>query len=240
MVKGKKTNQLPPYMGIFSNLIYENKIISGIFDDSRIVRLRSLGLQKKIVSELLRDISKNAHVLQIGLVFGDEILRVYDKVKKHGKLDIFDVSDTQIALAKEKYARKNIEISNYNAAVEWDEKYDVVICYNLLHELPLKTRQKVMDNVLTSLAMGGKAIFVDYAKPVWWQLFRWPLWVFNRLYQPFAESLWQKPLEKFCSKKDDYRWQHSYFGGGLWQKTIAVRKILSNEDVRKLTALFRK
>ena len=50
MVKGKKTNQLPPYMGIFSNLIYENKIISGIFDDSRIVRLRSLGLQKKIVS----------------------------------------------------------------------------------------------------------------------------------------------------------------------------------------------
>ena len=191
------------------------------------------------MKDLLRDVAKNAHVLQIGLTFGDELEQIYDKVKKQGKLDVFDVSDIQLQRAKEKYARKNIELSNYNAALAWDEKYDVVICYNLLHELPLKTRQQVMDNVLKSLTTGGKAIFVDYAKPLWWQIFRYPLFVFNRLYRPFCESLWEQPLENFSSLKDGFRWQHSYYGGKLWQKTVAVPKILSNDDVRKLTKLFR-
>lgn len=191
------------------------------------------------MKDLLRDVAKNAHVLQIGLTFGDELEQIYAKVKKHGKLDVFDVSETQLLRAKEKYARKNIELSNYNAALAWDEKYDVIICYNLLHELPLKTRQLVMDNVLNSLTTGGKAVFVDYAKPVWWQVLRYPLFIFNRLYRPFTESLWEQPLENFSSLKDGFRWQHSYYGGRLWQKTIAVPKILSNDDVKKLTKLFR-
>ena len=235
----KKSNPVPPYMNILFNKLYNNKVLSGIFDDERVVKLGSLGLKKKIMTDLLRDVAKNAHVLQIGLTFGDELDRIYQKVRKHGKIDVFDISDLQIERAKEKYARKNIEIVNYNATMSWDEKYDVVICYNLLHELPLITRQKVMDNVLNSLATGGKAVFIDYAKPVWWQIVRFPLCFFNRLYRPFAESLWQQPLENFCSQKDEFRWQHTYYGGRLWQKTIAVQKILSNDDVKKLTKLFR-
>lgn len=232
-------NKLPPYMQILFNKIYQNKILTALFDDERIVKLAHFGIKKKIMKDLLRDVAKNAHVLQIGLTFGDEIDCIYQKVKKQGKLDVFDVSALQLEYAKNKYEQKNIELVNYNAALPWDEKYDVVICYNLLHELPLQTRRQVMDNVLNSLAMGGKAIFVDYAKPVWWQLLRYPLFVFNRLYRPFCESLWQQPLENFSSKKDGFRWQHSYYGGKLWQKTIAVPKILSNEDVKKLTKLFR-
>lgn len=234
----KKSNSVPPYMNILFNKLYSNKVLSGICDDERIVKLSNLGLKKKIMADLLHDIAKNAHVLQIGLTFGDELERIYQKVRKQGKIDVFDISDLQIERAKEKYARKNIEVINYNAAMSWDEKYDVVICYNILHELPLKTRQKVMDNVLDSLATGGKAVFIDYAKPAWWQIIRFPLFVFNRLYRPFAESLWQQPVENFCSKKDEFRWQHTYYGGKLWQKAIAVPKILSNEDVKKLTKLF--
>lgn len=234
-----KINSLPPYMNVLFNRIYANKKISGILDDERIVKLCHLWQKNKIMKDLLRDVAKNAHVLQIGLTFGDELEQIYAKVKKHGKLDVFDVSETQLLRAKEKYARKNIELSNYNAALAWDEKYDVIICYNLLHELPLKTRQLVMDNVLNSLTTGGKAVFVDYAKPVWWQVLRYPLFIFNRLYRPFTESLWEQPLENFSSLKDGFRWQHSYYGGRLWQKTIAVPKILSNDDVKKLTKLFR-
>ena len=234
-----KINSLPPYMNVLFNRIYANKKISVILDDERIVKLCHLWQKNKIMKDLLRDVAKNAHVLQIGLTFGDELEQIYAKVKKHGKLDVFDVSETQLLRAKEKYARKNIELSNYNAALAWDEKYDVIICYNLLHELPLKTRQLVMDNVLNSLTTGGKAVFVDYAKPVWWQVLRYPLFIFNRLYRPFTESLWEQPLENFSSLKDGFRWQHSYYGGRLWQKTIAVPKILSNDDVKKLTKLFR-
>jgi len=232
-------NPLPPYMKIFSNRVYENKLICGILDDNRIAKMRTLWQQNKIFKDILHDVAKNAHVLQIGLTFGNEIEAVYEKVKKRGKMDIYDVSETQISLAKEKYRKFDIEITNYNAALPWDEKYDVVICYNLLQELPLKTRREVMDNVLNSLATGGKAVFVDCCCPEWWQFLRYPLFLLNRLYRPFAESLWNAPLESFCAQKDEYRWYHTYYAGKMFQKTVAVRKILSNEDVRKLTKLFR-
>lgn len=235
----KNLNPLPPYMKIFANRVYENKFVCGFLDDNRIANLRSLWCQNRIIEDMLHDIPKGAHVLQIGLTFGDETARVYEKVKKRGKLDIFDVSETQIALAKEKYAKLDIEISNYNAALPWDEKYDAVICYNILRELPLKTRGKVMDNVLNSLTTGGKAVFVDCSEPSWFNPLKIPLFLYNRLYLPFAESLWNEPLENFCPQKDGYRWYHTYYGGGMFQKTTAIRKILSNEDVRKLTKLFK-
>ena len=234
-----KLNELPSYMRVLANKTYANRMLTGIFDDSRVATLRSCWAAKTIIKDMLRDITKNAHVLQIGLTFGNEIAQVYNKVKKQGKLDIFDVSEVQIEQAKKRYHDCNIEFMNYNAALPWDEKYDVVICYNLLRELPLKTRQKVMDNALNSLTNGGKAIFVDYAEPEPWHPLKWPLFLYNRLYSPFAESLWEEPLENFCTKKEEFRWHHTYYCGRMYQKTVAVRKILSSEDVVKLTKLFK-
>ena len=234
-----KMNDKMPYMEVLFNKIYDNKVISGIFDDDRIVSILSLGIRKKIIKDLVKDIPRNAHVLQIGLTFGNQINELYEKICSKGKLDIYDVSEVQILRAKEKYSHHNIEISNYSATLSWDEKYDVILCYNLLHELPLKTRQMVMDNILNGLAKGGKAVFVDYAEPSWWNPLKWPMFVFNRLYQPFAESIWEKPLESFVSNKNDYRWQKVYYRGKMYQKVVATKKILSNEDAKKLTKLFR-
>ena len=228
----------PAYMDILFNRIYSKPKICGILDDNRIVQLSNFFASDKIIKDLLRDIPKNAHVLQIGLTFGKEIKAVYNKVYKRGKLDIFDLSATQIELAATKYADFDMTITNYDATMVWDEKYDVVICYNLLRELPLKTRSAIMDNVLNSLATGGKAIFVDYALPQSWNLLKYPLKWFNRLYRPFAESLWQHPIESFCTKKENYRWHHRYYHGHMFQKTVAIRKILNSEDVIKLTKLF--
>ncbi|MBP1531904.1 MAG: class I SAM-dependent methyltransferase [Alphaproteobacteria bacterium] len=234
----KVLNKLPAYMQILGNKRYSNSWLSGILDDSRVAHITSCFTSKKIMKDMLRDITKNAHVLQIGLNFGSEISTVFNKIRKKGKLDIFDVSDTQIKKASERYSYK-INIMNYNATLPWDEKYDVVICYNLLRELPLDTRKKVMDNALGCLTNGGKAIFIDYAKPEWWHPLKWPLFLYNRLFFPFAESLWEKPIESFCSRKDEFRWSHSYYQGNLYQKVVAVRKILSSDDVIKLTKLFR-
>ena len=226
-------------MEIFANKIYGKRNLSGVLDDARVARFNSFYAQKKIVKDLLKDITKNAHVLQIGLTFGDEISEVYNKVHKLGKFDIFDISEIQIERAKERYDNCNINIMNYDASLPWDEKYDVIICYNLLHELPLKTRSKIMDNALTSLTNGGKAIFIDFAEPEFFNPLKWPLLLFNRLYRPFSESLWNEPLENFCSLKDGFRWNHSYYHWRMFQKVVATRKILSSDDVVKLTKLFR-
>lgn len=232
-------DQLPAYMRILSNRIYSSLMTSGVLDDNRVVTLRNLWANYKIIKDLVQDITKNAHVLQIGLTFGGEINAVYEKVCKQGKFDIFDVSRVQIKRAQSKYSHHNIKIMNHNAVMPWTEKYDVIICYNLLQDVPLKSRRKIMDNVLNGLTNGGKAIFVDCAKPAWFNPLKWPLFLFNRLYNPFAESLWNEPLENFCSHKDEFRWQHTYYWGRMHQKTVAVRKILSSDDVKKLTTLFR-
>ncbi|MBQ4400118.1 MAG: class I SAM-dependent methyltransferase [Alphaproteobacteria bacterium] len=234
-----KLNEVPPYMEIFSNKMYFKRGLCSVLDDDRVARLGSFYAQKKIIKDMLQDITKNAHVLQIGLTFGDEISAVYKKVHKHGKFDIFDLSDVQIERAKERYENYNINIMNYNAVLPWDEKYDVIICYNLLHELPLVTRRKVMDNALNGLTNGGKAIFVDFAEPEFFNPLKWPLFLYNRLYRPFSESLWNEPLENFCSLKDEFRWNHTYYHWNMFQKVIATRKILSSDDVKKLTKLFR-
>ncbi len=228
----------PPYMDILFNKIYNNQTICEVLDDPRMVQLTGFFATNKLIKDMLRDISKNAHVLQIGLTFGNEISAVYNKVHQHGKLDIFDLSEAQINLAEKKYADYNMTITNYDASMPWDEKYDIVICYNLLHVLPLKTRATVIGNALNSLTTGGKAIFVDYAQPETWNPIKYPLKWFNRLYRPFTESLWLQPLENFCLQKDEYRWHHTYYHGHTFQKTVAVRKILNSEDVLKLTKLF--
>lgn len=230
---------MPQYMNILFNKVYDSKILSNILDDSRIVYMGNLGATDTIMKDLLHDITRNAHVLQIGLTFGTQIEKVYNKVSKLGKLDIFDVSEVQIARAKEKYAHYNINIMNYDAVIPWDEKYDVVLCYNLLREVPLKSRCKIMDNALNALTNGGKAIFIDYTEPKVWNPIKWPLFLFNRLYRPFAESLWNEPIKHFCSLKDEFRWHHTYYRGHMLQKVVAIRKILSNEDVLKLTKLLR-
>ena len=234
-----KDKKMPPYMNMLFNKIYGSETLSNVFDDPRIVYAGNLGATDTIMKDLLHDVTKNAHVLQIGLTFGPQIEKIYNKVAKHGKLDIFDISAVQIARAKEKYSHYRLNIMNYDATVPWDEKYDVVLCYNLLRELPLKTRRKVMDNALNALTNGGKAIFVDYAEPESWNPVKWPLFLFNRLYRPFAESSWDEPIKHFCSLKNDFRWHHTYYRGRMLQKVVAIRKILSNEDVLKLTKLFR-
>lgn len=243
MIKKSKTKKnnaaLPEYMKIFTNKIYQNSSLSSVCDDNRVAAVMNLGADRRLVADLLKDVTKNAHVLQIGIVFGSEISAVYEKVSRQGKFDIFDVSETQLQLARKRYAHHNINFYYRDAAQPWTEKYDVIICYNLLHELPLQTRQKVMDNVLSSLTNGGKAVFVDCAAPYKWNLLRWPLLWFNRLYRPFAESLWQQPLESFASLKSEFRWHHTYYYGHMYQKVVAVRKILSSEDVLKLTKIFR-
>lgn len=231
--------KLPDYMEVFSNKLYGNEFWSGVCDDERVTALRTLFSNDNLVIDLAKEVAKNAHVLQIGLTFGDQIDTIYRKVCKQGKYDIFDISPTQIKLAEKKFGHFNLNIIEHDAAEPWTEKYDVVICYNLLGDIPPVTRTKIVDNVLASLTKGGKAVFVDCCRPDKWNFWKPFLKIYNLLYRPFAMDLWNKPIEDFASEKDNFRWHHVYYSGRRFQKVTAIRKILSSEDVRKLTSMFR-
>lgn len=231
--------KMPDYMDVYFNKIYANDFWSGVCDDERVVILRTLFSNDTLVIDLAKEIAKNAHVLQIGLTFGNQIETIYRKVCKQGKLDIFDISDTQIKKANQKFGHYNLNIIKHNACEPWTEKYDVVVCYNILSDVPPFTRTKIINNVLSSLSKGGKAVFVDCCEPEKWNFWKPFLKIYNLLYRPFALDLWKTPVEDFATYKDDFRWHHVYYSGRRYQKVTAVRKILSSEDVRKLTSMFR-
>lgn len=231
--------KLPEYMDVFCNRLYHNEFWSGICDDERVTAFRTLFSNDTLVIDLAKEVAKNAHVLQIGLTFGNQIETVYHKICKQGKYDIFDVSDTQIRLANKKFAHYNLNIIKHDAREPWDEKYDVIICYNLLSDVPPETRTQIMDNLLNSLVKGGKAVFIDCCRPDKWNVWKPFLKIYNLLYRPYALDLWNSPIENFTSLKDEFRWHHIYYSGRRYQKVTATHKILSSEDVRKLTSMFR-
>ena len=231
--------KLPAYMDVFANRIYQNRFWSSVLDDERVTSLRTLFSNDALVIDLAKEVAKNAHVLQIGLTFGNQIETIYQKVCKQGKYDIFDVSDTQINAANEKFGHYNINIIRHDAREPWEEKYDVIICYNLLSDVPPESRTKIMNNALSSLTKGGKAVFVDCCQPEKWNFWKPLLKIYNLPYRPFALDLWEKPIESFADDKDSFRWHHVYYSGRRYQKVTAIRKILSSDDVRKLTSMFR-
>lgn len=231
--------KMPDYMDVYFNKIYANEFWSGVCDDERVTVLRTLFSNDTLVIDLAKEVAKNAHVLQIGLTFGNQVETIFRKVCKQGKYDIFDISDMQIKKAEQKFGQYNINIIKHNASESWTEKYDVIICYNLLSDVPPLTRTKIVDNVLSSLTKGGKAVFVDCCEPEKWNFWKPFLKAYNLLYRPFALDLWKTPIEDFATRKDDFRWHHVYYSGRRYQKVTAIRKILSSEDVRKLTSMFR-
>ncbi len=233
-----ENTKIPEYMNVYANKLYNNGFWSGICDDERVTALRSLFSNETLTIDLAKEVAKNAHVLQIGLTFGNQIETIYRKVCKQGKYDIFDISDTQMHLADKKFKHYNLNIIKHDAREPWKEKYDVIICYNLLSDLPPNSREKIVDNVLSSLTKGGKAVFVDCCQPEKWNIWKPFLKIYNLLYRPFALDLWETPIENFASDKESFRWHHVYYSGRRYQKVTAIRKILSSDDVKKLTSMF--
>ena len=43
------------------------------------------------------------------------------------------------------------------------------LSFLLLHEVPDDTKRKVIDRIMLSVPVGGKAIFIEYHKPAWYR-----------------------------------------------------------------------
>ncbi len=229
LVKSSKATKTPAYMKVIYGKIYDNEKISRFLDDDRIVSFLSLGQQKHMIDDVVKEISTNSRVLQMGCTFGRQIEAVAEKVGIYGKYVVADVNEKQIERCKSKIIYQKVNFRSQDVSKAFSEKYDTVICYMLLHELPLKTRAKVINNALNCVDEGGKVIFVDYNKPSRWNLLRFIIKPFNRLYQPFAESLWDTSIDNYAEYKEHFVWRKKTYFGKMYQKTVAIRQIPNYE-----------
>ena len=94
----------------------------------------------------------------------------------------------------------------------------------LLHELPIASKINVVNNALNSIEENGKVIFVDYGRPNALHPLAYVVRMFNRLYQPFAEKLWDREIASYADRDLDFNWKKQSFLGGMYQKVIVTRK----------------
>ena len=210
---------------IYPNLYKEEKWFK-FFSKKWVSDLLSLYSRKSIITSCLEEIPMKSKVLQMGVSFGDEIREVAEQVGLKGCFDIIDINNAQLTFARE-YLGDNypqVNFYHYNAEDSLPDKYDVIICYMLLHEVPIVSKMNIVNNALNSINEGGKVIFVDYGRPNMLHPLAYFVRMFNRLYQPFAEKMWDREIASYAEKDLDYNWNKQRFLGGLYQKVVVTKK----------------
>lgn len=227
MTETEENSNLPAYSRIIYGDIYNNLDKSTAMDSRLSANLRTFFQYDKLVEAALHGIKINQSILQLGLVFGDEIDQVAQRVGAYGQYDIFDINGLQISRNKEKYgmiypALNILEQDATNFQVE--TPYDTVLCFMLLQELPSASKAKVINNALKAVKPGGSVVFIDYHAPSYWHPLRYVVRMYNRLHHPFAEKLWDRGIETYAKDKTDFIWRKSLYFGGMFQRLVATRK----------------
>lgn len=222
-VKNSKISKEPSYISELYPLLYKKNKTARLLDDNRVQSLLTLGCYQKILEDILEDVGTNSSVLQVGCTFGNQIEKTADKIGRYGKYVIVDVIKDEIERVRQKMLDKKIDFEVHDARIPFSGKYDTVLCLMLLHELPEISREKVINNILDAVKSGGRAIFVDYHKPNDWNLIRFVLKPFNRLFFPFTEGLWKKAIKNYAQKHTHFSWYKKTYRSGMYQKIVAVR-----------------
>lgn len=223
----KQNLKLPKYLKAFYGWLYGSKFWSGIFENKIIQTIYTLGYNYILSFSVLKEISYGNKVLQVGVVFGPLMEGIADKIGSHGRYDVLDVSKLQLQRTRNKfqYIYPNINLIQQNAAQKFPKgEYDVVVCYMLLHEVPPLTKVKIIENSLNAINDNGRVVFIDYSNPVIYHPLRYLVRMFNRLFQPFAEKLWDLNIADYCNKPLRYNWRKKTFFGHFYQKVVVNKR----------------
>ncbi len=239
MIKQDKTKKLPAYSRLIYGDIYNNLQKSMARDSNLSANLRTFFQYNKLVNAALNNIKMNQSLLQMGLVFGNQIDQVAQRIGAYGQYDILDINGLQVSRCQEKYGNiyPAMKIFEQNAAnIDIKNQYDVVLCFLLLQELPPATKARVINNSLNAIKPGGCAIFVDYHKPAPWHPLRYFVRMYNRLYNPFVEKLWDRDIDAFAKNKSQFVWRKSLYFGGMFQKVVATKKTSPIDEIIAMRA----
>ncbi len=223
MAKTTKT-PIPAYLKDIYGWLYLNPKLYNFLNNKLIQNILTLGYHNILTNELNKEIASTSKILQIGITLGGQIDQTSYSLSNKGSYTIIDVLPQLIEISEEKRSSRRIAYINANAAKAFKGDYDTIICYMLLHELPPITRQKVINNILKALPIGGKAVFIDYHTPSSLNPLKYIIRAFNRLYQPFAEALWKTPIREMTTDKKNYSWSKQTYFGGIYQKVVAARE----------------
>jgi SAM-dependent methyltransferase len=221
-----KNSDLPSYLVDVYSWAYVNPAHVAWLDRDLTVRVLLFGNDLRLQRAYLDEIPTGSKLWQVAHVYGDLVRHVADKVGRGGHFLLTDVAPVQVAHAVGKLVdRPWAQVLVHDAAI-WrcGAEFDRVGNFFLLHEVPDAEKRAVVERMLAALAPGGKAVFVDYHRPAWWQPVGWILRVVNALLEPFAHALWQHEIWHFAPHPEQFTWRKRTFFGGIYQLVVAERR----------------
>lgn len=240
----KKTSpKLPAYIEHIYGNIYTNPQKCSFWDNRLWCRIKTFFQYSKLVDSVAKEIKPGQSILQMGLVFGDQIDATATAVGMRGQYDIIDINPYEITRFNDKYWKvyNCLQIFKQDATkMSTTAKYDIVVCFMLLSMLPDASKAKAINNALQLVKTGGKVVFVDWHNPVWYHPLRYVIRMYNRLRHPFVERLWDRDIATFvpANARLRFSWYKSTYFGRMYQKVVAVRKENSQNEKQSSKSFY--
>jgi len=198
-----------------------------LFDNPVFLTLLLWGNLPRLVRTACREVSPGQRVLQTASAYGNISVELAKAVGETGALDVIDVAPLQVDHCRRKLAKHphaTVEVADATTPIS--RPYDTVCCFFLLHEVPDGEKKEIVDNILATVPIGGRAVFVDYHRAKWWHPLRMPMRLVFRCLEPFAIGLIDREIPDFASKRDRFVWRKETYFGGLYQKVVAERPLV--------------
>jgi SAM-dependent methyltransferase len=219
------TPAIPDYLEKTYAWAYLNPRNVRLLDRPVVVSTILWGNFGRLLRALLQELEPGQTVLQPACVYGNFSVNVAAFLGPQGRLDVFDVAPIQVERCRHKLAGFPQATVRLSDAVDLGGRsYDAVCCFFLLHELPDRVKRLVVDALLTSVAPGGKAVFVDYHLPHPAHPLKPLTGLIFDLLEPFAKGLWRQEIESCATQGERFTWTKQTYFGGLFQKVVATRR----------------
>ena len=219
---------VPEYMVDVYNWAYVDPKRVRMLDNNWVVRILLFFNDQRLMRAYLNEVKEGMRVWQVAHVYGDLVTRVAKKVGPKGAFHLTDITPIQIEHATRKLSgmdwAKVVRADAASSTLGEENAYDLICSFFLLHEVPEEKKFEIVNNMLSKLPKGGKAVFVDYYNPAWWQPIRYILKVVNCLLEPFAETMWKNEIQHYAHHADQFTWRQETFFGGVYQCVVVEHK----------------
>ncbi|WP_287877755.1 rhodoquinone biosynthesis methyltransferase RquA [Aquitalea sp.] len=217
---------VPDYMTEVYDWAYVNPRRAALLDRNLVVSTLLFLNDQRLMQRYLQQIRPGMRVWQVAHVYGDLVQKAAAKVRKHGEFILTDITPVQVEHGARKLAAyPQARVVRADAAsYPLEQPADLICSFFLLHEVPDDLKHRIVDNMLSQLQAGGRAVFVDYHKPAPWQPVGWLLKWVNRVLEPFAEALWRNEISSYASDAEAFDWHKETLFGGVYQVLTVTRR----------------
>lgn len=213
---------IPTYLLKLYWWTYVHPLALAVFDHMLVINLILLTNYNKMRDRALaRFADAPGRVLQISCAYGDITPRLVQLLAAGGgRLDVIDVLAIQLQNVGRKLGRAApVRLMNMDATALTlpSAAYDRALIFFLLHEQPADVRARTLAEALRVVRPGGRIVIADFARPYWWNPFRYLWAVFLTIFEPYALDMWRADLADMLPADCGARVAVTRHFGGLFQ-----------------------